>query len=69
MLFIEKQGVYGHGIWWFGTDIAEAINTCNQLAQQDCDDWHTWNVYEFVEQTDPTMDPKHILQYTTKRKE
>ena len=41
MLFIEKQGIYGHGIWWFGTDINEAINKCNQLAQQDYDDWHT----------------------------
>ena len=45
--FIEKVGVYGHGVFWIGTDCEAAIEECKRLALIECDSHHVFIVCEF----------------------
>jgi hypothetical protein len=47
MYFIEKIGVYGHGVFWIGSDLDEAKKKADEYATLDKDDYHRWNVLEF----------------------
>jgi hypothetical protein len=44
--FVYKQGVYGQGVYWIGFDIEEGKRKCDQLATQDKDDYHLWELYQ-----------------------
>lgn len=50
--FIEKVGIYGHGVYFITHDKNEAIERSKLLASNDIDDYHGYIVYEYV----PTLD-------------
>ncbi len=50
MYFVQKEGVYIHGIWWIGDDKGEGIKETRHLAAIDNDDCHRWCLYEFIDQ-------------------
>ena len=41
---IVKQGVYGHGVYWVGTELEAAKKAADLLAENDIDDYHKWVV-------------------------
>lgn len=45
--YVEKQGVYSHGVYWIGTDLEQGCAVADSLAAGDIDDYHDWNVYEY----------------------
>ena len=47
MYFIQKEGVYSHGVHWIGVDKDEAVVVCDKLAALDIDSYHGWVGYEF----------------------
>ena len=47
MLFIQKEAIYSHGLFWFGDSLDDAIDECNRLADIDIDSHHEYIVYEF----------------------
>lgn len=47
MYFIQKEAIYPHGVFWIGRNKKEGIKECDRLAAIDCDDWHTYKLYEF----------------------
>ena len=65
MYFIQKEGVCSHGIFWYGDSEEEGRKKTGALAQLDCDDYHSWVLYRFVEQTDMTEDSEHERVYKT----
>lgn len=67
MLFIQKEGVYGHGIFWIGSDQKEGIEKCKQFSQEDYDDYHEWVLYLFVKQICFEVDPEHIELFRCKK--
>ena len=44
--FIQKRGVYFHGVFGIYFDKDEAISNCRELANNDTDDYHTWQVFK-----------------------
>lgn len=57
--FVEKSGIYKHGVFWIGTDEAEACAVAKDLASMDIDDYHSWDVLEHRIQTNFREDAKH----------
>lgn len=57
--FIQKEGVYGHGVFWIGEDIEKGKQVCLQLASEDDDDYHRWVLMLFKPDQDATKDPNH----------
>ena len=47
MYFVEKVGVYGHGVFWIGESVDLAIEVAKDLAEKDSDNYHDWTVYKF----------------------
>ena len=41
------MGVYGHGIFWIGTDEEEGKRQADYAANADCDDYHDWELRAF----------------------
>lgn len=60
--FVQKEGVYSHGVFWIGTDLDEAKRKADTLTNNDRDDYHQWVVYQYEENTDP--EPKSELSHT-----
>ena len=61
MYYLEKMGVYGHGIFWIGENIEEGKRMADKAARNDRDDYHDWELRKFVrpnEATDFSMDAK-----------
>jgi len=67
MYFLYKVGIKGHGVFWIGNDKTEGIRQADLCACADRDDYHDWELYEFVTQQDCKIDHKHTLIYTGKR--
>jgi len=65
--FLYKVGIKGHGVFWIGNDKTEGIRQADLCASADRDDYHDWELYEFVTQQDCKIDHKHTLIYTGKR--
>jgi hypothetical protein len=65
MFFLYKEGMYGHGVYWIGTDVEEGKRRADEGATNDCDDYHEWILYQFVDQgVDGYVDdPSHIQIY------
>lgn len=59
--FIEKHGVYRHGVFWIGTDRQEGESRLVEWAAQDRDDHHHWNLCQFVPPTDADADADHLV--------
>lgn len=51
MYFVQKEGVYFHGIYWIGEDLEEAKQKAKEFASKDVDDYHSWVVYKYSEAT------------------
>ena len=45
--YVEKIGVYAHGVFWIGTDVEEGRRMLYELADRDCDSHHDWVLKEF----------------------
>ena len=65
MFFLYKEGIYGHGVFWFGDDLEKGKQAADVAANLDSDDYHDWVLYEFVEQhnNDHKSDPEHKKVY------
>jgi hypothetical protein len=63
--FIEKMGVYAHGVFWIGKDLDEAKREADRLASVDSDAYHDWNVKLFDDHAcaDANNDPTHRVIY------
>jgi len=48
MYYVEKEGVYGHGVFGIYIDLKDAIEQAKHAALMDCDDWHYWIVKEYA---------------------
>ena len=67
MFFLYKNGVYGHGVFWIGEDMEEGKRAADRAANLDRDDYHDWDLYEFVEPSeddDYEIDHQHKKVYT-----
>lgn len=53
MYYLEKMGVYSHGIFWIGTIKKEGIKQANLAAKSDRDDYHSWEVRKFTAISNP----------------
>ncbi len=60
LYFIQKEGVYAHGVFWIGGDLQEGKHILDECAEDDLDDYHTWCLfaYQFGQQ-DPQKDAVH----------
>ena len=80
MLFIQKEAVYSHGVFWIGADEEEGKAECDRLASIDCDNHHSYALYEFgilnqsemsngrdEEYSEYDHDSEHKELYRTKR--
>ena len=65
--FIEKVGVYPHGVAWIGDDLEEGEKKAKEFAQQDVDDYHEWVVYEFASEQDYCRDMSHVEKYSCRK--
>lgn len=65
MFFVEKIGVYSHGVWWIGDSFEVARNECLKLASMDTDNYHKWLVKRFKTQCIDLacVDPKHDIVF------
>jgi len=43
--YVQKEGVYYHGIYWIGSTEEEGKLQANRLAADDFDDYHEWVLY------------------------
>ncbi len=50
MYFIEKIGIYGHGVFWIGDKVEEGISELERLCESDYDSYHDWELKEFEDQ-------------------
>lgn len=68
--FLYKNGVYGHGVFWIGTDVGEGERMADKAANLDRDRYHTWELYKFVTPSDVAYisDANHELVYTGVRR-
>ena len=70
MYYLEKMGVYSHGVFWIGDDLEEGKRMADKAASSDLDDYHEWELRKFVppnETTDFNVDAKqngHEVLYT-----
>lgn len=67
--FVQKEGIYCHGVFWIGEDLDEGHNQLQSLCDKDFDDYHEWVLYEYddtCEYIDTHHDPEHkeILRIT-----
>jgi hypothetical protein len=46
--FLQKEGVYSHGIFWIGFDLEEGKHQADRAAARDEDDHHGWVLYRYV---------------------
>ena len=46
MYIIVKSGVYMSGVCGLFESKEDAIHACNKLADEDVDNYHSWNVFE-----------------------
>lgn len=77
MYYLEKVGLYGHGIFWIGTDLEEGKAEADRAASADADDYHKWRLYRMVpvaqyrkwgdEPTGYAKDADNELVYTGQR--
>ena len=65
--FVEKAGVYSHGVWWIGDDRDEGIKECKHWAKLDSDNYHEWWLCEFSRPTPGNVDPDHLIIFKTKK--
>lgn len=59
MYYLEKVGVYGHGIYWVGDDLEQGKLETNKFANNDIDDYHNWNLYLFNKENPDTSGIVH----------
>lgn len=59
MYYIEKQGVYGHGVFWIGESLEKAVSKANKFAKLDRDNYHSWAVCEFIDSEQNTNAPEN----------
>lgn len=45
--FVQKNGIYGHGVFWIGDDVGEGVRRVDELADSDFDKYHEWALYEY----------------------
>lgn len=67
MYFLYKSGVYGHGVFWIGSDLNEGKRIAEHAASMDYDDYHEWEIYRFSEQTAFKSDAAHELVFATRK--
>lgn len=67
--FIEKVGVYGHGVYFITHDKSEAIERARLLASNDRDNYHAYVVYEYVPTLDSDDDPVNIEVFRVRKSE
>ena len=67
MYFLYKSGVYGHGVFWIGSDLNEVKRIAEHAASMDHDDYHEWEIYRFSEQTAFKSDAEHELVFATRK--
>lgn len=63
--YVEKLGVYSHGLHWAGTSLPDAKFEAQRLADMDEDDYHRWVVRQYPE-NGPTILAeyrKHQLEF------
>ena len=65
MYFVQKEGVYSHGVWFISRSKQMCIEEAKRLAKEDVDDYHEWKVYKFVAPSKVTPPLRSItdLQY------
>lgn len=54
MYYLEKQGIYSHGIFWIGPSLEEGVRQANIAAMNDSDAYHVWFVYKYLEPNSQT---------------
>ena len=50
MYYIEKCGVYRHGVFWMGEILDEGIKALDDLANGESDNYHFYHLIEYKEQ-------------------
>ena len=61
MFYLQKAGVYLHGTFWIGDDLAQGIIEANEHAEADSDDYHQWQVCEY------NYGLEHAIVYETEK--
>ncbi len=69
MYFVEKRGMYGHGVFWIGEDLEEAEKMADHFAEIDSDDYHTYDVFIFQDQDCSDRDAYHEVVYSISKGE
>ena len=72
MYFLQKEGVYGQGIFWIGQSVAQGITIADKAAAADTDDYHRWVVFKYnraasKENYAETGNKHHEVMYCTKK--
>lgn len=72
MFFLQKEGVYGHGVYWIGQSVAVGIAKADKAAKADRDNYHEWVVYKYQRVlTDGDYmgidNVRHEVMYTTRK--
>lgn len=44
IFYIEKAGIYKHGVFWIGTCQLEGRQKVDEFAELNKDDWHYWSL-------------------------
>ena len=53
--YVQKEGVYSHGVFWIGEDKKAGQIAADRLAGSDSDDYHEWVLYEHKENENPEI--------------
>ena len=56
MYYIQKYGVYCHGVYWVGSDVKAGMNRLLELAESDEDDLYKWELIRYREQPNGSED-------------
>jgi len=62
-VFLQKEGMYLHGVFWIGEDLEEGKEKTDLAAKECNDDYHNWCLVEYKEQDDYTTDADDNVIY------
>lgn len=51
VFFVQKEGVYFHGVYWIGASEEVGNEKLRSFAVADRDSYHEWALYEYIEQS------------------
>ena len=67
--YVQKDGIYLHGVFWICNDQNEAIDIADFAASQDEDNYHEWQVVQYSPSINYKDDARQHVIYSVRKGE